>query len=259
MAVIRQRAQPAGNQQEPAVGPAAHALTRRREVEQREHGKRQLQAQDDLAQVDQIGDAAAPANADDHDGGQHGERAGDHAPQPRPHAPVHEAFHHHLPGQRAGDRAALAAGQQRHGEQRAGRRRAQQRSQRQVRDADPVAVRAERDDLAAGDDDALLAEEHQGRQDEDGGVDEEGDRQRDGRIDRVEPDRLADGPIVVPDLARLHQRGVQIQVVGHDRGADHADGDVQHAGLAPGWARSARWPISRKSGWVCGSTKISMQ
>ena len=57
--------------------------------------------------------------------------------------PVHEPFHHDLAGQRAGDRAALAAGQQGHREQRAGRGRAQQRRQRQIGDADPVGVRAE--------------------------------------------------------------------------------------------------------------------
>ena len=66
--------------------------------------------------------------------------AGDQPPQPGRDAPVHEAFHDHLAGERAGDGAALAAGEQGDGEQRAGRGGAQQRRERQVGDANPVAV-----------------------------------------------------------------------------------------------------------------------
>ena len=140
-------AAPAQNQQEPAVGPLAHPPARGGEVQQREQRQRQYEAENHLAEVDQVGDAARAADADNPDRRHDGEHAGDHPPDPRAEAPAHEAFHHDLPGQRAGDGAALAAGQQRHGEERAGQGRPQQRRQRQVRDADPVAVGAELDHL----------------------------------------------------------------------------------------------------------------
>ena len=134
------RAGPAGNQQKPAVLPRAHALARTGEMQQRKHGERKLQRQHDLAQREQVGHAAVAADADDENRRQDRQRARDQPPHPGLDPPVHEAFHHHLPGERAGDRAALPAGQQRDGKQRAGGRGAQQRRQRQIRDANPVAV-----------------------------------------------------------------------------------------------------------------------
>ena len=53
---------------------------------------------------------------------------------------LREAFHHDLPGHGAGDGAALAAGQQRHGKEGAGGGSPQQWCQGQVGDANPVAV-----------------------------------------------------------------------------------------------------------------------
>ena len=35
------------------------------------------------------------------------------------------------------------------------------------------------------------------------------------------------GGLLLPDVARLHQRGVQVQIVRHHRGAQDSDGDVQ--------------------------------
>ena len=66
--------------------------------------------------------------------------------------------------------------------------RPQQRGQRQVRDADPVAVGAERDHLAARHGHALLAVEHHRRQHEDRRVDEERNGQRHGGVNGVEAD-----------------------------------------------------------------------
>ena len=65
----------------------------------------------------------------------------------------------------------------RHGEQGAGQSGPQQRSQGQIGDADPVAVRAEGDHLAARHRHVRLAVEDQRRQHQDRGVHEESDGQ----------------------------------------------------------------------------------
>ena len=61
------------------------------------------------------------------------------------------------------------------------------------------------------------------RQNEDGGVDEKGEGKGDGRIDRVEADRLADGLFICSEASRLHQRRMQIEIVRHHRRADDPD------------------------------------
>ena len=258
MAVIRiALAQPATSRNQPFF-QVPMRLRGTGEVQQGKHGERKLQRQHDLAEGQQFGDAAVAAEADDEDGGQDGERARDEAAHPGPDAPVHEAFHHDLAGERAGDGAALAAGQQGDGEQRAGGGGAQQRGQGQVGDANPVAVGGEADDVSSGGDYAFLAEEYGCGENENGGVDEEGDGEGDDGIDGVEADGAADGRFVFLQLAALHQRGVQVEIVGHHGRADDADGDVEHAGL-PKWGVTRARPISRKLGWVCGRTKISMK
>ena len=67
-----------------------------------------------------------------------------------------------------------------------------------------------------------------GGEDEDGGVDEEREHQRDGGVDVGEADgfALAGGGARV--VARLDDGGVQVEVVRHDRRAEDADGDVEH-------------------------------
>ncbi len=65
-------------------------------------------------------------------------------------------------------------------------------------------------------------------QHENGGVDEKRESQRDRGI----KDRVAQRFAAMSDGdakgARLHNAGVQIQIVRHDRGTQNADGDVQH-------------------------------
>ena len=95
-----------------------------------------------LTQDQQIGDAAFASQADDEDRRQYGQGAGDQPPHPGLDSPMHEAFHHDLPGQGAGDGAALSAGEQRDGKQRARNRGPQQRRQGQVRHSNPIAVGA---------------------------------------------------------------------------------------------------------------------
>ncbi len=98
---------------------------------------------------------------------------------------MHEAFHHDLTGERTGDCAALAAREERNGKQRAAERGAEQRRECEVRHTDPVAVGSERNDLSAGDRHGRPSVEHGRREHEDRGVDQEGERERDGGVECV--------------------------------------------------------------------------
>ncbi len=219
---------PSGGEQEAAVLPIAHALCGTGEVQQGEHGEGKLQGEDDLAERQQVGDAAVAAHADDKDGGQDGQSPRDEPAHPGFDSPVHEAFHHDLSGESAGDGAALAAGQQGDGKERAGGGGAQERSEGQVGDANPVAGGGEVDDLAPGGGDALLAEEYRCGEHENRGVDEEGDAsgRRWSRCVLKWMARRMEGVSLLQPAA-LHQRRVQVEVVGHHGRADDADGDVE--------------------------------
>ena len=70
--------------------------------------------------------------------------------------------------------------------------------------------------------------ERGGGEDEDGGVDEEGEHEGDARIDGGELDRLAAAGRRALEVARLHDGGVEIEIMGHDRRAEDADADVEH-------------------------------
>ena len=74
---------PAHNQQKPAVGEAAHPLSRTGEVQQRKQGQRQLERQDHLTEHQQVGHAAVAAQADDEHGRDDGQKPGEQSPQPR--------------------------------------------------------------------------------------------------------------------------------------------------------------------------------
>ena len=91
---------------------------------------------------------------------------------------MREAFQHDLPGHRAGQRGVLPGSQQRDGEERRRQRRAQQRRQQLVGALDVA------DLVMAG------AVEGGGGQDQDGGVDEQRERQGDGGIGIGQPDRV---------------------------------------------------------------------
>ena len=107
-------------------------------MQKRKHRERQLQRQHNLAQGQKISDATVAPQSDDQNGGKDGEASGNETPHPGPDSPMHEAFHHHLPGQCARDRAALPAGEQRHRKQGARQRSPKQRRERQVSDANPI-------------------------------------------------------------------------------------------------------------------------
>ena len=66
-------------------------------------------------------------------GGNDGERARDHAPQPGPHADIEETFHHHLSGEGSGERGGLARAEQGDREDDAGEAGMHQRRQQHIR------------------------------------------------------------------------------------------------------------------------------
>ena len=78
-------------------------------MQQRKHGEWELQRQHYLAEREQIIHAGITAHADYYNRGNNRQRPRDEPAQPGLNAPVHKAFHDHLPGQRAGDGAALTA------------------------------------------------------------------------------------------------------------------------------------------------------
>ena len=192
------------------------------------------QGEHDLAEREQFRHAAVAASADDHDCRQDGQHSSNNAAYPRRDPPVHEAFHHHLSGERAGDRRRLSAGQEGHRKQDASGRSAQQRGQRNIRDANPIAIRADlgsRHDRIAvrkGLGSVQRSVKHDCREHHDRRVDEKGDGQGHGRIERVKLDRAADRIVVLGQLAGLHEGRVQIKVMRHDSGPDDADGHVNH-------------------------------
>ena len=59
-------------------------------------------------------------------------------------------------------------------------------------------------------------------------VDQQCDHQRKGRVEGGVANRFAPPGDGFVEVARLHQRRVQIQIVRHYRGAEDADGDKQH-------------------------------
>src|SRR5579863_1228859 len=195
---------PTGKQQKAAVLPIAHALAGTGELQQRKHGERKLQREYDLAEGQQFGDAAISAEANDENGREDGEGACDQAADPGTDAPVHEAFHHDLAGECARDGAALTACEERYGEQSAGGGGPEEWSERQVRDADPVAVGGEVDEAASRGGDTFFAEENCCRQNKNGSVDEECDGEGDDGINGVEADGAADRRFVFLQLAALH-------------------------------------------------------
>ena len=75
-----------------------------------------------------------------------------------------------------------------------------------------------------------MAEEHGGTQDQEEAVDDEGARELDIGIPGGEPDRVGYLVLVLPvEVAGLNDGGVEVEVVGHDRGAD----DTQCHGELP--------------------------
>ena len=186
------------------------------ELHQRHHGEGELEAQDHLAQDEQrAGAVLAVQRRHDH-GRDDGDEAGDQPPQPRRQADVEEAFHHDLARQRAGDRRVLARREQRHGEEHARERGAEERrraggTRRRYR---PRLVAAVWKVAAARIRIAALMKKAKSS----------------ATVESSVANRIASRlrRRIGPHAPRLHDGRVQIEVVGHHRGAQDADGDVEH-------------------------------
>jgi hypothetical protein len=128
-------------------------------------------------------------------------------------AQIQVAFH--LTGQSDSNRGALTRGDQGDGEKNRCDGTPQQRRQQLV---GILYLRHLKEAIFA---------ERCGSQNQDCRIDEKSQVERHHLVEDVVPDGLSDGFGMATKLSGLHQRGVQIKVVGHHRGANDADGDVQ--------------------------------
>src|SRR5580693_6781023 len=69
-------------------------------------------------------------------------------------------------------------------------------------------------------------------EDEDGGVDEQGEAESHRGVENSVAHGLAAVADRGTESARLHDAGVEVKIVRHNRGAEDADGDVQHFPIA---------------------------
>jgi hypothetical protein len=76
--------------------------------------------------------------------------------------------------------------------------------------------------------------ESSGGQYQDRGVDQQGQGQGADGVDTRQFDRVLFAGQVFADQAGLHHRAVQIEVMGHHRGTQDTDGQVQRCGIADG-------------------------
>ena len=90
--------------------------------------------------------------------------------------------------------------------------------------------------------------EGDGRDDEDGGVDEQRQHQRDGGIERRPFDGVALAGFGARIGAGLHDGGVQVEIVRHDRGADDADGDIKHGRVGDDLGRRHEQAMQDRAG-----------
>ncbi len=175
-----------------------------------------MHREDDLAPDEQLGRFALAEPADHAHRGDDGDEARDHAPQPRRDADVEEAFHHDLAGERAGERGVLAAREQREREDDARDAHAQHGAEK------PVGILDFRHVLMAAE------VKRGGGEHEDAAIDEKREHQRERRIERREHDRLGLALRRAGEVARLHDRAVQVEIVRHHRRADDADRNEEH-------------------------------
>ena len=197
------------------IGERAHLHAVRREHDERKDGERELQAQNHLAENEELRRSALAIENGDNGGRHNGDEPRDQAPQPRTEADVEKALHHDLAGQRASERRVLSGREQRERE-RGARAGAEQRRQQLVRV------------LNLGDFGVSRGVKGRRRDDEDRRVDEEREAQRDRRIEEREFYRLAFAVRRLLVAARLYDRRMQVEVVRHHRRAEDADGDVEH-------------------------------
>src|SRR5712672_3591857 len=177
------------------------------ELNQGNDGKGQLKAENHLAENDQGSDFALACYPYHQDGRSNGQRARDEPAKPRLQANIQKAFHDDLAGERAGKRGVLSRGQQRARENGAGQAYAKHRAEQFV------GVGYFRDVVKAA------RVKRGGAQDENCRVYEESEGERESRI----KNRVAQGFATVAgrdtESTRLHDAGMQIEIVRHYGGA----------------------------------------
>ena len=73
--------------------------------------------------------------------------------------------------------------------------------------------------------------ERRRRNNQNRGIDEEREHERERRVDRRELDRFPFAAWIEFVVARLHDRGMQIEIVWHHRRAEDADRYIEHLGI----------------------------
>src|SRR5215213_5049492 len=84
--------------------------------------------------------------------------------------------------------------------------------------------------------------ECRGSQNKDRGVDEEGEHQRDRRIDGGELSRLALLLDAIAEAAGLHNTGMQIKIVRHHGGAKNTEREIKHLRVSDDFGRRSKTP-----------------
>ena len=133
---------------------------------------------------------------------------------------MQESLHDDLAGERSGKRRVLARGEQRDGKDGAGAGKTKHGRQQAegILDLRHLGVSA--------------AMENGGGDDQDGGIDEQGQREGEGGIKVGEADRLALAVEGARIVAHLHDRRVEIKIVRHDGRTQDADRYEEHRGIA---------------------------
>ena len=189
---------------------------------QRVQRKRQLQAEYHLAEDQQFTDGIVAHEPHAQERRDQRQPAGNQTALPARNAQVEVTLHDHLPSDGAGECRALAGGQQGNPEQDAGKRTAYQRVEQVVGILDLHHI-------------SVAGVMECGRcQHQDRGVDQQRQGQGADGVDARQLDGVLFAGQVLADHAGLHNRGVQVEVMGHHRRAKDADGQVQRRGIADG-------------------------
>jgi hypothetical protein len=198
------------------VDEVAHFGALAGELNEWNHGERQLKTENDLTEDQERSELPFPGNADDEDCGNDGDSAGDEAAQPGLQANIEKTFHDDLAGERAGERGVLPGSEQ----------SAREKSARKAGAEDGTEEFVGLGDI--GDFVEAAGVERGGAEDKDGGVDEQREKQGDSGIEDGVTQGFALFGFLMAEGAGLHDAGVQIEIVGHHRGAEDTDGDIEH-------------------------------
>src|SRR5580700_194245 len=190
------------------------------ELHQRYYSERELKTENHLAENNEPGNLFFAGNCDHQNRGENRDGASDQAAQPRFQANIEKTFHYDLAGQRSGERGVLSGGEQSAGKECTGEAGAEYWTQQFVRAGDfrdvvqPASVK------------------RGGGEDQDGGVDKQSDAESNVGIDVRKAQRFAFVADARAESAGLHNAGVQIEIMRHNRRAENSDGDVQHLAIA---------------------------